>query len=135
MHGYLSVGFSRTLKPQFFDLFRRSWMFDCCRVPGEGFDWSVSYSNPGDLGNSGHIVVIRKNRPWRVEVTREGQILSTEEIQKYVLFLQASGTCLLTGNDRQIQYIYDNTLQEYPGVGVLSASNRDIWAKVCSDTC
>jgi len=108
-------------------------MFDCCRVPGEGFDWSVSYSDPGDLGNSGHIVVFRKNRPWRVEVTREGQILSTEEIQKYVLFLQASGTYLLTDNDRQIQYIYDNTLQEYPGVGVLSASNRDIWATVRFD--
>lgn len=31
---------------------------------------------------------------------------------------------------RQIQYIYDNTHREYPGVGVLAASNRDIWAKV-----
>lgn len=31
---------------------------------------------------------------------------------------------------RQLQHIYENTLQEYPGVGVLSASNRDIWAKV-----
>lgn len=133
MYGHLSVGFSLTLAVQLCDLFCRSWMFDCCRVPGEGFDWSVSYSNPGDMGNSGHIVVIRKNRLWRVEVTHEGRILSTEEIQKYVLFLQESNTRFIEGDDRQIQYIYDNTLQEYPGVGVLSASNRDIWAKVCSD--
>ena len=47
-------------------------------------------------------------------------------------FFKSTTHVLLTGNDRQIQYIYDNTLQEYPGVGVLSASNRDIWAKVCS---
>lgn len=31
---------------------------------------------------------------------------------------------------RQLQYIYDNSLGEYPGVGVLTASNRDVWAKV-----
>jgi carnitine O-acetyltransferase len=31
---------------------------------------------------------------------------------------------------RQIQHIYDSTAEEYPGVGVLTASNRDIWAKV-----
>jgi predicted nucleotide-binding protein (sugar kinase/HSP70/actin superfamily) len=31
---------------------------------------------------------------------------------------------------RQIQYIYDSTTEEYPGVGVLTASNRDVWAKV-----
>ncbi|KAJ3516936.1 hypothetical protein NLJ89_g804 [Agrocybe chaxingu] len=87
------------------------WMFDCCRVPGDGLDWSISYAKPGDLGDSGHIIVIRKNRIWKVDVTDNGRILSTEDIEK------------------QIQHIYDNTLQEYPGVGVLSASNRDIWAK------
>lgn len=30
---------------------------------------------------------------------------------------------------RQFQYIYDNTTEEYPGVGILTASNRGIWAK------
>ena len=106
-------------------------MFDCSRVPGEGFDWSVSYSKAGDLGNSGHIVVIRKNRAWKIDVAPEGMILSTEEIQKYVCLVKIE-TCGLTSNNRQIQYIYDNTLEEYPGVGILSASNRDVWAKVCS---
>ncbi|KAF8889312.1 acyltransferase ChoActase/COT/CPT [Infundibulicybe gibba] len=88
------------------------WMFDCCRVPGpEGLDWSVTYAKAGDLGDSGHLVVFRKNRAWKVDVTQDGRILSTEEIEK------------------QIQHIYDNTTGEYPGVGVLTASNRDIWAK------
>lgn len=31
---------------------------------------------------------------------------------------------------RQLQHIYDNSLRDYPGVGVLTASNRDVWAKV-----
>jgi hypothetical protein len=33
-------------------------------------------------------------------------------------------------SERQLQYIYDHTTQEYPGVGILTASNRDVWAKV-----
>jgi len=76
-------------------------------------------------------VVIRKNRPWRIDIAPEGRILSTEEIQKYVCLVKIE-IFGLTGNDRQIQYIYDNTLEEYPGVGILSASNRDVWVKVCS---
>ncbi|EDR14041.1 uncharacterized protein LACBIDRAFT_244106 [Laccaria bicolor S238N-H82] len=88
------------------------WMFDCCRVPGpEGLDWSVSYAKAGDFGESGHIIVLRKNRVWKVEMTHNKRILSTQEVEQ------------------QIQHIYDNTLQDYPGVGVLTASNRDIWAK------
>lgn len=31
---------------------------------------------------------------------------------------------------RQLQHIYENSLGDYPGVGVLTASNRDVWAKV-----
>ncbi|KAJ6581882.1 carnitine acetyl transferase [Mycena capillaripes] len=88
------------------------WMFDCCRVPGpEGLDWSVTYAKPGDTGDSGHIIVFRNNRPWKVQTTQDGRILSIRELEK------------------QIQHILDNSDGEYPGVGVLSASNRDIWAK------
>ncbi|KAK0238996.1 acyltransferase ChoActase/COT/CPT [Armillaria nabsnona] len=88
------------------------WMFDCCRVPGpDGLDWSVTYAKPGDTGDSGHIVVFRNNRPWKVDLTDNGRILSTEEITK------------------QIQYIYDNGKGHYPGVGILTANNRDVWAK------
>ena len=61
-------------------------MFDCCRVPGaQGLDWSTSYAKESDVGNSGHIVVFRKNRVWKVEVAKDGRILSTDEMEKYVL--------------------------------------------------
>lgn len=58
-------------------------MFDCCRVPGpEGLDWSVSYAKAGDLGESGHIIVLRRNRVWKVEMTLNKRILSTQEIEQ-----------------------------------------------------
>jgi carnitine O-acetyltransferase len=90
----------------------RRWMFDCCRIPGpQGLDWSISYAKEGDLGDSGHIIVFRKNRVWKVNATKDGKILSFEDFE------------------RQFQHIYDSTTQEYPGVGVLPSNNRDIWAK------
>jgi len=59
------------------------WMFDCCRVPGpQGLDWSVTYAKPGDTGDSGHIIVTRNNRFWRVEASDNGRILSTAEFEK-----------------------------------------------------
>ncbi|KAE9398548.1 carnitine acetyl transferase [Gymnopus androsaceus JB14] len=88
------------------------WMFDCCRIPGaDGLDWSKSFAVEGDVGDSGHIIVMRKNRAWKIDATANGRLLSTEELES------------------QIQHIYDNTTHLYPGVGVLSASNRDVWAK------
>ncbi|KAJ7698930.1 acyltransferase ChoActase/COT/CPT [Mycena rosella] len=89
------------------------WMFDCCRVPGpEGLDWSISYAKPGDTGDEGHhIVVFRNNRAWKVPTERSGEIVSTYELSQ------------------QMKYIYENSEGEYPGVGVLTASNRDVWAK------
>ncbi|KAH7927338.1 acyltransferase ChoActase/COT/CPT [Leucogyrophana mollusca] len=86
------------------------WMFDCCRVPGsQGLDWSISYADRPQ--ETGHIVVIRNNRFWKLNAIVDGRILSVAELEK------------------QIQYIYDHTTEEYPGVGVLTASNRDVWAK------
>lgn len=62
------------------------WMFDCCRVPGpEGLDWAVSHAKAGDLGNTGHIIVIRKNRVWKLEATSNGEILSTADLARYVM--------------------------------------------------
>ncbi|KAK2463609.1 hypothetical protein APHAL10511_004360 [Amanita phalloides] len=88
------------------------WMFDGCRVPGpQGLDWSVTYAQPGESGDSGHIIVIRNNRFWKMNATDNGRILSTSEFET------------------QVEYIYANSLGEYPGVGVLTASNRDVWAK------
>ena len=88
------------------------WMFDCSRVPGSGgLDWGESYAQPGDTGDSGHIIVIRKNRFWRVEISHEGKLLSTGDLEK------------------MFKHVYDNSTGTYPGVGVLTASNRDVWAK------
>lgn len=33
---------------------------------------------------------------------------------------------------RQFQHIYDYSACNYPGVGILTASNRDVWSKVNS---
>ncbi|KAJ6534671.1 carnitine acetyl transferase [Mycena vulgaris] len=89
------------------------WMFDCCRVPGpEGLDWSVSYAVPGDTGEDNHhIVAFRNNRVWKVETAQKGTTLTLADLTQ------------------QIQHIYDNSEGDYPGVGVLTASNRDVWAK------
>lgn len=58
-------------------------MFDCCRVPGpQGIDWSVTYAKEGDLGDSGHIIVIRNNRVWKVDATKDGKILSLDDFEK-----------------------------------------------------
>ncbi|KAF5377779.1 hypothetical protein D9757_008057 [Collybiopsis confluens] len=88
------------------------WMFDCCRIPGtDGLDWSKSFAVEGDTGDSGHIIVIRRNRIWKIDAAVNGRLLSTDELES------------------QIQHIYDQTTHLYPGVGVLAASNRDVWAK------
>lgn len=59
-------------------------MFDCCRVPGpQGLDWSITYAKESDLGDSGHIIVFRKNRLWKVDTTKDGNILSLEDFEKY----------------------------------------------------
>ncbi|KAL0572768.1 hypothetical protein V5O48_009201 [Marasmius crinis-equi] len=90
------------------------WMFDCIRIPGaEGLDYSISYADVDDDGTKdAHVVVFRRNRPWKVQTAKDGKILSVEEVL------------------RQIQHIYNSDDgKEHPGVGVLTASNRDVWAK------
>jgi Choline/Carnitine o-acyltransferase len=59
------------------------WMFDCCRIPGpQGLDWSISYAKDGDAGDSGHIIILRNNRVWKVDIAKDGRLLSTHEIEK-----------------------------------------------------
>ena len=63
-------------------------MFDCCRVPGlGGTDWSVTYAKEGDTGNSGHIIVLRKGRVWRLDPWQNGRLLSVAELEKCVFIL------------------------------------------------
>ena len=82
VYGYISVRSIHNFILRHLPLKFHRWMFDCCRVPGEGLDWSISYSKPGDLGDSGHIIAIRRNRLWKIDVSRNGGILSTQEIEK-----------------------------------------------------
>jgi carnitine O-acetyltransferase len=62
------------------------WMFDACRIPGsEGLDWSTSAAAEGDTGDSGHIVVIRQGRFWKVEVAKDGRLVSSDDLQRYAI--------------------------------------------------
>ena len=59
------------------------WMFDCCRVPGTGGkDWSVTYAKEGDAGDSGHVVVIRKGRFWKLNPFNDGKLLSSQDLER-----------------------------------------------------
>ena len=58
-------------------------MFDCCRIPGpSGLDWSISYSKEGETGYTGHIVVVRKNRFWKINTSHNGHILGIDELER-----------------------------------------------------
>ncbi|KAH9832561.1 carnitine acetyl transferase [Rhodofomes roseus] len=87
------------------------WMFDCCRVPGQPADWSVTYAREGDRGDSGHVVVLRRGRVWKLNPWKDGRLLGVDELQS------------------QLRHIYENTREEYPAIGILTASNRDVWTK------
>lgn len=59
------------------------WMFDACRIPGaQGLDWSVSHNSEGASGDSGHVVVLRQGRVWKVDAWKDGRLLSTEELEQ-----------------------------------------------------
>ncbi|KDQ10704.1 hypothetical protein BOTBODRAFT_57909 [Botryobasidium botryosum FD-172 SS1] len=87
------------------------WIFDSSRIPGFSKDWNVSYAKKGDTGDSGTVIFLRNGRVWQLDIAPESRILSTAELE------------------HQIRYIYDNTRGEYAPVGLLSASDRDTWAK------
>lgn len=85
------------------------WMFDACRVPDKPSDWAVTYAKEGDDGISGHIIALRRGRVWKIPAVVDGRLISTWELEA------------------QLRHVCDHTNQEYPGVGVLTASNRDVW--------
>lgn len=59
-------------------------MFDCSRVPGpEGIDWSVSYAgSPNPTSDLGHIIVVRKNRFWKVKAEANGKVIGMGDLMK-----------------------------------------------------
>jgi carnitine O-acetyltransferase len=64
-----------------------SWMFDCCRIPGtDGKDFSTSFAKAGDRCDSGHVIVMRNGRVWKVDATAPGGgLLGTDDFEKYVV--------------------------------------------------
>lgn len=64
------------------------WMFDCCRIPGQqGLDWSVTAAKEGDDGSSGHVIVLRKGRVWKLDTWKDGRSLSVAELEQCVINL------------------------------------------------
>ena len=60
-------------------------MFDCCRVPSIPVDWSVSYAgSPTPDADLGHVVVVRKNRFWKLKAEVGGVVLGMKELIKFV---------------------------------------------------
>lgn len=58
------------------------WMFDCCRIPGlQGLDWSVSHAG-ANADELGHIIVVRRNRFWKIKGIVGERILSMAELEK-----------------------------------------------------
>ncbi|KIM26119.1 hypothetical protein M408DRAFT_73203 [Serendipita vermifera MAFF 305830] len=96
------------------------WMFDCIRVPHKPSDYALSFrpadvSPNVDVGIDGHIIVLRKNRFWKVPIAVEDgagsrRLLSTSELEA------------------QLHHIVQNTTSLLPAVGNLTASDRDAWA-------
>ena len=86
MYGHLEVRFHPHISS--FTLFMLTWrvarwMFDCCRVPGTGGkDWSVTYAREGDIGDSGHVILIRKGRFWRLDPFKDGELLSSRDLER-----------------------------------------------------
>lgn len=70
------------------------WMFDCSRVPGiDGCDYSVSHAKVGDTGISGHVVVMRQGRFWKVDIARDGKLIGTSELERCVQPTFTKGAC------------------------------------------
>ncbi|CAO3587743.1 unnamed protein product [Absidia cylindrospora] len=82
------------------------YMYNNCRIPQKPSDIETAY----DPVENTHIIVIRKNRFYFVDVVHNGQQLSTTEIQQ------------------QFQRVIDLAGQEKGlPLGVLTADNRDNW--------
>ena len=86
------------------------WMFNACRIPGNKTDYPVKYS----YKDHKYIVVVRKNRFFKVEHEVAGQQLNASELEK------------------QFKRIYE-VADKAPAVGVLTTQNRDIWHSARSE--
>ncbi|KAI5866786.1 carnitine acetyl transferase [Durotheca rogersii] len=81
------------------------WMFNTCRVPAKPADYPVKY----DYKLHKHILVIRKNRFFKVLHEVDGKQLNTSELEA------------------QFARVYE-LAQRGPPIGALTSENRDVWA-------
>ena len=100
MHGHLEVRrrAAATIALRLTSLpWGHRWMFDCCCIPGQNeLDWSVTYAKEGDRGTSGHVIVLRKGRVWKLDAWQDGRLLSVAELEQYVGPSGIASSLLLT---------------------------------------
>lgn len=80
------------------------WMFNCSRIPAKPADYPEKHS----WEENKHIIVIRKNQIFKVMHEVNGKQLNTSELEQ------------------QFHRIYQRA-EKAPGVGILTAENRDVW--------
>ncbi|CAN6640543.1 carnitine O-acetyltransferase, mitochondrial [Trichomonascus vanleenenianus] len=82
------------------------WMFNACRVPVKGgTDYPIVYPADGHK----HIIVIRKNRFYKVLHEVDGKELTTAELEQ------------------QFAKVYELAQTHALAVGTLTSQNRDVW--------
>lgn len=59
------------------------WMFNACRYPAKPSDYELTF----DPTTNNHIVVIRKNKFFIVDLVHNGKELSIAEIERSELFV------------------------------------------------
>ena len=90
--------------PQTMDVYR--FMFNSCRVPAKPIDYTAKY-NPQQYK---HILVIHKNKFFKIEHEHQGAQLNLAELEE------------------QFKKVYAlaNSSDDH-GVGILTTQNRDVW--------
>jgi carnitine O-acetyltransferase len=85
------------------------WMFNACRIPEKPADYPVKYG----YEENKHIVVLRKNRFYKVMHEVSGVQLNTKELEA------------------QFARVYElANAGRVPAVGSLTSENRDVWTDV-----
>lgn len=95
-------------KTQPLDMASYKWMFNACRYPAKPADYSVKFK----AEESQYIIVIRKDRYFRVEMQQNGKDVSPEVLAESI---------------RQVYDTVGNNAGQDSCLGLLTADNRDHW--------
>ncbi|KAJ3323237.1 Carnitine O-acetyltransferase mitochondrial [Boothiomyces sp. JEL0866] len=83
------------------------YLFNSTRIPKIPSD----ITRGSDPNTNHHIVVLRKNQFYRVDLVQNGKRLNYAEVKS------------------QLEYIYRSAVDEEASVGVLTTENRDVWTR------